>query len=91
MIYQKMQLNNDFIGFRYANILLMKAVSLLRTGIEADYGELKLTVADASGFKVVMIIQVIDNHCSECWDVSTAVITDIVDNKIYTGTYLGFE
>lgn len=56
--------------------------------IDADFGELKLTVEDASGFKVGMSIQVTDKQCSECWDVTTGVITDIVDNTIYIDTYL---
>lgn len=56
--------------------------------IDADYGELKLTVEDASGFDVGVSIQVTDDHWSQCWDVTTAVITDIVDNTIYIDTYL---
>ncbi|MCK4922736.1 MAG: right-handed parallel beta-helix repeat-containing protein, partial [Bacteroidales bacterium] len=56
--------------------------------IDADFGELKITVEDASGFDVGMSIQVTDNKWSSCWNVSTAVITDIVDNIIYFDTYL---
>lgn len=56
--------------------------------IDADYGELKLTVEDASGFAIGMSIQVTDTPCSECWDVTTAEITDIVGNTIYFDTYL---
>lgn len=56
--------------------------------IDADYGELKLTVEDASGFDVGMSIQITDDINSECWDVTTAVITDIVGNTIYIDTYL---
>lgn len=56
--------------------------------IDADYGELKLTVADPSGFKAGMSIMVNDAIRSECWDVTTGVITEIVDNVLYIDTHL---
>lgn len=56
--------------------------------IDADYGELKLTVEDPTGFEVGMSVQVTDNEWSGCWNVTTAVITDIVDNILYIDTYL---
>ena len=56
--------------------------------IDADFGELKLTVEDPSGFEIGMSVQVTDALNSSCWDVSTAVITDIVDNVIYIDTHL---
>lgn len=56
--------------------------------IDADYGELKITVEDASGFERGMSIQVTDRNNSSCWDVSTAVITDIVDNVLYFDNHL---
>ena len=56
--------------------------------IDADFGELKLTVEDASGFEVGMSVQVTDNTNSSCWNVSTGVITKIADNVIYIDTYL---
>ena len=56
--------------------------------IDADFGELKLTVEDASGFDVGMSIQVTDSPNSSCWNVSTGVITDKVDNVIYIDTHL---
>jgi nitrous oxidase accessory protein NosD len=56
--------------------------------IDADFGELKLTVEDVSGFDVGMSVQVTNDPNSECWDVSTGVITDIVDNVIYIDTHL---
>lgn len=51
--------------------------------IDADYGELKLTVENSDGFEVGMKIQVTDDINSSCWNVSTAYITDISDNVIY--------
>jgi hypothetical protein len=56
--------------------------------IDADYGELKVTVEDASGFKPGMSIQITNKPYSECWDVTTAIITDIVKNTLYFDTYL---
>ncbi|HXL58222.1 MAG TPA: right-handed parallel beta-helix repeat-containing protein [Chitinophagaceae bacterium] len=56
--------------------------------IDADYGELKITVEDPSGFKPGMSIQITNKPNSECWDVTTAVITDIVKDTLYFDTYL---
>jgi hypothetical protein len=56
--------------------------------IDADYGELKIIVQDASGFKIGMCIQITNKPYSECWDVSTAVITDIKKDTIYFDNYL---
>ena len=56
--------------------------------IDADYGELKIAVKDASGFKPGMSIQITDKPNSSCWDVTTAVITDIVKDTLYFDTYL---
>lgn len=56
--------------------------------IDADYGELKITVEDASGFRKGMSIQITDKNNSSCWDVSTAVITDIVGSVLYFDTHL---
>ena len=56
--------------------------------VDADFGELKLTVADASGFKVGMSVQITNKRYSDCWDVTTGVITDIVDSTIYIDTHL---
>jgi len=52
--------------------------------IDADFGELKLTVEDAEGFEVGMKIQVTDDDNNGCWNVSTAYITAIEDNTLYT-------
>jgi len=51
--------------------------------IDADYGELKITVENPDGFQIGMKVQVTDDVHNGCWDVSTAYITDIVDNVIY--------
>ena len=56
--------------------------------VDADFGELKLTVENVSGFERGMSIQVTNSEYSGCWDVTTGVITDIVDNVIYIDTHL---
>jgi hypothetical protein len=56
--------------------------------IDADFGELKLTVEDPSGFAAGMSIQVTDAVNSECWDVTTGMITDIAGNILYIDTRL---
>ena len=56
--------------------------------VDADFGELKLTVDDASGFSTGMSVQVKDAVNSNCWDVTTGVITDIVGNVLYIDTHL---
>lgn len=56
--------------------------------IDADYGELKVTVEDASKFKPGMSIQISNKPFAECWDVSTAVITDVVKDTLYFDTHL---
>ena len=51
--------------------------------VDADYGELKITVENPDGFATGMKVQVIDDEKSGCWAVSTAYITDITDSVIY--------
>jgi tRNA-Thr(GGU) m(6)t(6)A37 methyltransferase TsaA len=51
--------------------------------VDADYGELKLTVESTDGFEIGMKVQVTDDPHSGCWNVSTAYITDIEDDIIY--------
>lgn len=51
--------------------------------VDADFGELKLTVESTDGFEVGMKVQVNDDPNNGCWNVSTAYITDIVDDVIY--------
>ncbi len=51
--------------------------------VDADFGELKLTVENSDGFEIGMKVQVTDEDNNGCWNVSTAYISDIVDNVIY--------
>ena len=56
--------------------------------IDADYGELKLTVEDASGFVTGMGVQIYDDGLKGGWAVSTAVVTAVVDSTVYVDSYL---
>lgn len=56
--------------------------------VDADYGELKLTVEDPSGFVPGMSFQITDSQNSSCWDVTTGIITDISVNTLYIDTHL---
>lgn len=51
--------------------------------VDADFGELKLTVEDSDGFEIGMKVQVSDAVNSGCWNVSAAYITDIEDDVIF--------
>jgi nitrous oxidase accessory protein NosD len=51
--------------------------------VDADFGELKLTVENTDGFEVGMKVQVSDDPNNGCWNVSTAYITDIEKDVIY--------
>jgi len=51
--------------------------------VDADFGELKIAVEDASGFVPGMSIVVSDDINSGCIDVTIGVITDIEDNILY--------
>jgi len=56
--------------------------------LDADYGELQLTVSDISGFRPGMGIAVFDDERRHNWDVTTARITAIKGNTLYLDTYL---
>jgi hypothetical protein len=56
--------------------------------IDADYGELQVTVADASGFKPGMGVAVFDDQWRSGWDVTTSRITAIKGNTIYIDEFL---
>ncbi len=84
----KLKSNTKLMGSGKETIL-RKAKGVQTEYIEdADYGELKLTVKNPDGFVPGMKIQVTDNENSSCWNVSTAYITEIIDNIIYIDDYL---
>lgn len=84
----RMKSNVSLVGAGKQTILQKTAGVQTRFVVDADYGELKLTVENSDGFEIGMKMQITDKNKSSCWDVSTAYITDIQDNVIYIGDYL---
>lgn len=56
--------------------------------LDADYGELQITVTDASGFKPGMGVAIYDDGQRSGWDLTTAIITAIKGNVIFIDDYL---
>ncbi|NQU85386.1 MAG: right-handed parallel beta-helix repeat-containing protein [Mariniphaga sp.] len=79
----RMKSNVKLIGSGKESILKRGVGVQTKYIVDADYGELKLTVENSDGFEIGMKAQVTDDVNSGCWNVSTAYITDIVDNIIY--------
>jgi hypothetical protein len=80
--------NIHLIGSGDSTVLKKGSGHKTRIVEDADYGELKAVVADSSGFKVGMGIQLYDNKYRHGWDVSTAVITAIEGTTLYFDQYL---
>jgi len=79
----RMKSNVKLVGSGPETVLKRSKGVQTRYIIDADYGELKLTVENTDGFEIGMKVQVTDDVNSGCWNVSTAYITDIADNIIY--------
>ena len=79
----QMKSNVRIVGSGKETILKRGRGVQTRYIIDADFGELKLTVENPAGFDIGMKVQVTDEENSGCWNVSTAYITDIADNVIY--------
>jgi hypothetical protein len=79
----RMKSNVSLIGAGEETILIRTEGVQTNFTIDADYGELKLTVANSDGFDVGMKVQVTDDDNSGCWNVSTAYVTAIEENTIY--------
>lgn len=79
----QMKSNVKLVGSGKETILKRGEGIQTRYTVDADYGELKITVENSDGFEVGMKVQVTDDINNGCWNVSTAYITDIVDNIIY--------
>ncbi len=56
--------------------------------IDADYGQLKVTPVDLSGFEVGMGIALADKNASGGWAVSIATITEIKNGSLYLNAHL---
>jgi hypothetical protein len=75
--------NVNLVGSGKETILIRAQGVQTKYIVDADFGELKLTVENADGFEIGMKVQVTDNENNGCWNVSTAYISDIIDNTIY--------
>ena len=84
----RMKSNVNLVGAGEETILKKGKGVQTRFVVDADYGELKLTVENADGFEPGMKIQVTDNDNNSCWNVSTAYVTYVQDNVIYIDDYL---
>lgn len=84
----RMKSNIKLIGSGEQTILKKTKGVQTRFIVDADYGELKLTVENSDGFEIGMKVQITDKVNSSCWNVSTAYITDIQENIIYIDDYL---
>lgn len=84
----RMKSNVQLIGSGRETILRKSEGVQTEYTVDADYGELKITVKDPAGFTPGMKIQVTDSENSSCWNVSTAYVTDIIDHVIYIDDYL---
>ena len=84
----RMKSNVNLVGSGKETILRKSKGVQTHFVVDADYGELKLTVENADGFEPGMKIQVTDDDNSSCWNVSTAYVTDVQDNMIYIDDYL---
>jgi len=80
--------NVKLVGSGNTTILKRDKGVQAKSIVDADYGELKLTVENADGFEPGMKVQVTDDEKNSCWDVSTAYISDVRDNVIYIDNYL---
>lgn len=78
----------NLIGSGPATVLKRASGFKSRLIDDADIGELKLMVEDASGFEPGMSVQIWDEPQSSCWNVSAGTITDIKDNVLYIDSYL---
>jgi hypothetical protein len=69
---------------------VLKKVDGIRTPFidDADYGELKLTVAETTGIIPGMGVQIYDKNQNSGWAVTTAVVTAVDKNVIYIDNYL---
>jgi hypothetical protein len=84
----RMKSNVKLMGSGRETILKRGKGVQTRFIVDADYGELLLTVENSDGFEPGMKVQITDKDQSSCWNVSTAWITDVQDNTIYIDSYL---
>ena len=72
--------------------ILQKAPGVIsKLKIDADYGEYKATVEDASGFRAGMGVSVVDDKQRSGWTPSVRTITRIEGNTLYFNNYLQMD
>ncbi len=79
----RLKSNVHLVGYGDETVLQRDKGVQTKFVVDADFGELKLSVESTDGFEVGMKIQVSDDTNNGCWNVSTAYITDIVNDVIY--------
>ncbi len=79
----RMKSNVNLVGSGRETILKRGMGVQTKYVVDADFGELKITVENSDGFEIGMKVQITDDINRGCWNVSTAYISDIVDNVIY--------
>jgi hypothetical protein len=62
-----------------------------KLAVDADYGEYKATVADASGFRTGMGVSVVDKDQRSGWTPSVRTITRIEGNTLYFNNFLQMD
>lgn len=72
--------------------ILKKAPGVIsKLTVDADYGEYKATVADASGFRPGMGVTVVDKAQRSGWTPSVRTITRIEGNTLYFNNFLQMD
>lgn len=79
----RLKSNIQLIGSGDETVLKRDRGVQSRYVVDADFGELKLTLENTEGFEIGMKVQVSDDDNNGCWNVSTAYITDIKENTLY--------
>jgi len=80
----RLKSNVKLIGSGDATVLKRGPGFKSKLANDADYGEIILTVEDATGFEPGMDVQIWDDPQKSCWIVSIAKITEVKGNTIYT-------
>lgn len=83
----KLYSNISLVGSGPSTILKKIKGVKSKMAIDAGYGELQVTLQDASGFAPGMGIMIYDEKQKGGWDATTAVITAMEGNKIYFDNY----
>jgi len=80
--------NTALVGSGPSTVLKKCKGVRTRFVVDADYGELFLTVQDPTGFVPGMGVQIYDSDQDGGWDVTTAVITAVENNVLFIDNHL---